>query len=107
MLGPGGAGYDQAAVVVVVVVDQLLGGGVGRVKELVATELDRLGVAVSNALCEHFDVSRAELFEVVRVKGLTTRSTVLAERGRGRGCDRPTCTRTGRTASLRASRVAR
>ncbi|MBC7375592.1 MAG: nitrite reductase large subunit, partial [Frankiales bacterium] len=63
------------------------GSCVGLVKELVTTELDALGVTVSNALCEHFELSRAELFEVVRVKGLTTWTTVLAEHGRGRGCD--------------------
>ena len=31
-------------------------------------ELDRAGVSVSNALCEHFDLSRAQLFDVVRVR---------------------------------------
>ncbi len=63
------------------------GSCVGLVKDLVATELDALGVTLSNALCEHFDLSRAELFEVVRVTGLRTWSAVLAEHGRGRGCD--------------------
>jgi nitrite reductase (NADH) large subunit len=63
------------------------GSCVGLVKDLVATELDALGVAMSTALCEHFDLSRAELFEVVRVRGLRTWSAVLAEHGRGRGCD--------------------
>ncbi|MCW2614690.1 MAG: nitrite reductase [Frankiales bacterium] len=63
------------------------GSCVGLVNDLVTTELDVLGVVVSNALCEHFDLSRAELFEVVRVKGLATWSAVLAEHGRGRGCD--------------------
>ncbi len=63
------------------------GSCVGLVKDLVATELDALGVSLSNALCEHFDLSRAELFEVIRVKGLTTWSAVLADSGRGRGCD--------------------
>jgi nitrite reductase (NADH) large subunit len=57
------------------------------VKDLVATELEAMGVTLSNALCEHFDLSRAELFEVIRVKGLTTWSAVLADHGRGRGCD--------------------
>ncbi|MBC7678923.1 MAG: nitrite reductase large subunit [Pseudorhodobacter sp.] len=63
------------------------GSCVGLVKELVATELDALGVPVSTALCEHFDLSRAEMFEVVRVTGTTTWSRLLAEHGRGRGCD--------------------
>ncbi len=63
------------------------GSCVGLVKDLVATELDALGVTLSNALCEHFDLSRAELFEVIRVKGVSTWSAVLAAHGRGRGCD--------------------
>src|SRR6476660_6524035 len=57
------------------------------VKRLVTTELEKSGVAVSNALCEHFGLSRAELFDVVRVQGLTTFSEIIAAHGRGRGCD--------------------
>ncbi len=57
------------------------------VKKLVTTELERSGVEVSNALCEHFDLSRAQLFDVVRVQGLTTFSEIIAAHGRGRGCD--------------------
>lgn len=57
------------------------------VKRLVTTELEKSGVAVSNALCEHFDLSRAQLFDVVRVQGLTTFSEIIARHGRGRGCD--------------------
>ena len=57
------------------------------VKRLVTTELEKSGVEVSNALCEHFDLSRAQLFDVVRVQGLTTFSDIIARHGRGRGCD--------------------
>jgi nitrite reductase (NADH) large subunit len=57
------------------------------VKRLVTSELERSGVAVSNALCEHFDLSRAQLFDVVRVQGLTTFSEIIERHGRGRGCD--------------------
>ncbi|MEV4389624.1 nitrite reductase large subunit NirB [Micromonospora sp. NPDC049580] len=49
--------------------------------------LDAAGVAQSTALCEHFDVSRRELFEIVRVRGIRTFSRLVAEHGRGRGCD--------------------
>ncbi|MEW1586125.1 nitrite reductase large subunit NirB [Micromonospora vinacea] len=49
--------------------------------------LDAAGVAQSSALCEHFDVSRRELFEIVRVRGISTFSRLVAEHGRGRGCD--------------------
>jgi nitrite reductase (NADH) large subunit len=63
------------------------GSCVGLVKDLVSTELDALGVTLSTAMCEHFDLSRAEMFETVRVKGIRTWSSLLAEHGRGRGCD--------------------
>ncbi|MFG1654041.1 nitrite reductase large subunit NirB [Micromonospora sp. NPDC049275] len=49
--------------------------------------LDAAGVAQSTALCEHFDVSRRELFEIVRVRGIRTFSQLIGEHGRGRGCD--------------------
>ncbi|HWV49934.1 MAG TPA: nitrite reductase large subunit NirB [Microbacterium sp.] len=57
------------------------------VKKLVGQELAKLGQTASNALCEHFDMSRRQLFDAVRVSGLTTFSTVIARFGRGRGCD--------------------
>ncbi|MFC7388397.1 nitrite reductase large subunit NirB [Sphaerisporangium rhizosphaerae] len=45
------------------------------------------GVALSKALCEHFEYSRPELFDIVRVRGITTFSQLISEHGRGRGCD--------------------
>jgi nitrite reductase (NADH) large subunit len=57
------------------------------VKSLVAKERAAQGLVVSNALCEHFPFSRREMFEVVRVKGITTWSRLLAEHGAGLGCD--------------------
>ena len=63
------------------------------VKKLVTTELEKSGVTVSNALCEHFELSRAQLFDVVRVQGLATFSEIIERHGQGRGCDicRPVC----------------
>lgn len=63
------------------------------VKKLVTTELEKSGVTVSTALCEHFDLSRAQLFDAVRVSGLRTFSEILARHGAAarpagsRGCD--------------------
>ncbi|GFJ89765.1 hypothetical protein Prum_034070 [Phytohabitans rumicis] len=45
------------------------------------------GVQLSKALCEHFDHSRQELFEIVQVRGIRTFSQLVTEHGRGRGCD--------------------
>ena len=63
------------------------GSCVPLVKRLLDEELTAAGVEVSRALCEHFDHSRAELFDIVRVRGITTFSRLVAEHGRGRGCD--------------------
>ncbi|MDP9181824.1 MAG: nitrite reductase large subunit NirB, partial [Actinomycetota bacterium] len=57
------------------------------VKSLVAKERQAQGLVVSNALCEHFPLSRKEMFEVIRVKGIRTWSQLLAEHGTGLGCD--------------------
>ncbi|RVX43300.1 nitrite reductase (NADH) large subunit [Nonomuraea polychroma] len=49
--------------------------------------LEKSGVEVSKALCEHFTYSRAELFDIVRVRNITTFSQLITEHGQGRGCD--------------------
>ena len=63
------------------------GSCVMMVKKIVGTELAKSGAALSNALCEHFDMSRRQLFDAVRVSGLTTFSAVIERFGIGRGCD--------------------
>jgi len=57
------------------------------VKNLLNAELTKAGVEVSKALCEHFALSRAELFDVVRVTELRTFSEIVERHGTGRGCD--------------------
>ncbi|WP_017597626.1 nitrite reductase large subunit NirB [Nocardiopsis lucentensis] len=49
--------------------------------------LDQAGIEQSNALCEHFTQSRAELVEIVRATGITTFSALIERHGTGRGCD--------------------
>jgi nitrite reductase (NADH) large subunit len=63
------------------------GGCVPIVTDLLKLELKRAGVEVRNHLCEHFDYSRQELFDIVRVHRLTSFSEVLAGHGRGLGCE--------------------
>ncbi len=63
------------------------GSCVPLVKKLLETELTAAGIAVSRALCEHFALSRSELFESVRVLGLTSAGAVYARFGEGLGCD--------------------
>jgi nitrite reductase (NADH) large subunit len=57
------------------------------VKKILDTELAAAGVEVSKALCEHFDMSRSELFETVRILGLSSSAQVFERLGTGLGCD--------------------
>ncbi|MFD3443536.1 nitrite reductase large subunit NirB [Microbacteriaceae bacterium 4G12] len=63
------------------------GSCVPLVKKILESELAKAGVTVSRALCEHFSLSRQELFESVRVLQLTSFEEILARFGSGRGCD--------------------
>ncbi|MBT2386279.1 nitrite reductase large subunit NirB [Streptomyces sp. ISL-11] len=54
---------------------------------LVSEELAAGGAEVSTGLCEHFTQTRAELYEIVRVKGITGFSRLVDEHGTGEGCD--------------------
>ena len=64
------------------------GTGCGSCVPALKQLLEAEGVEQSRALCEHFDHSRAELFEIVAATGLTTFSGLLAAHGKGgRGCD--------------------
>lgn len=59
------------------------GGCVPMLKKI----LEQSGVEVSKALCEHFTQTRAELFQIVQATGIRTFSGLIAEYGRGLGCD--------------------
>ncbi|MCA1691650.1 MAG: nitrite reductase large subunit NirB, partial [Actinobacteria bacterium] len=63
------------------------GGCIPLVTELLKDELRKAGVEVSNRLCEHFEYSRQELFDIVRVHRITSFSEVLTSHGTGRGCE--------------------
>ena len=45
------------------------------------------GRLVRTGICEHFDLSRQELFDVVAVHGYRTFDDLVTAHGRGRGCD--------------------
>ncbi|WP_416481691.1 nitrite reductase large subunit NirB [Streptomyces sp. CL12] len=53
---------------------------------IVADELAARGVTAARGLCEHFTHTRAELYEIVRVKGITAFSRLIDEHGSGEGC---------------------
>ena len=49
--------------------------------------LQAQGVEQSKALCEHFNQSRAELFQIVAATDIRTFSSLIAKYGTGTGCD--------------------
>lgn len=69
------------------------GSCVPLLKKLMEGELKKSGITVSKALCEHFEMSRPELFEAVLALELTSFPDILARFGvdetakNGRGCD--------------------
>ncbi len=63
------------------------GGCVPLVKDLIGGTMKAAGVYVRNTLCEHFDYTRQELFDLVKIKGLRTYNEVLDAYGHGDGCE--------------------
>jgi nitrite reductase (NADH) large subunit len=63
------------------------GTGCGSCVPALKTLLADSGVAVSTALCEHFAMTRAELFEIARTGAITTFTELVERHGQGRGCD--------------------
>lgn len=63
------------------------GGCSALVSKVLSRELEKAGVAVSRNLCEHFDHTRQDLYQLVRVHGHKTFDEVVAAHGRGLGCE--------------------
>jgi nitrite reductase (NADH) large subunit len=67
-------------------------GCVPMVTTLLKDELKARGEEVSDAICEHFDHTRQQLFDLIRIYGHSSWQEVLDAHGRGGGCEvcRPT-----------------
>jgi nitrite reductase (NADH) large subunit len=63
------------------------GGCVALTKELLADELTKAGIEVSDDLCEHFAYRRQDLFAIMRVERITSFAELLARHGAGLGCE--------------------
>lgn len=63
------------------------GGCVPMVKDIINGTLKEQGVYVKTVLCEHFNYSRQELFDLVKIQGIKTYNEVLDEFGKGDGCE--------------------
>ncbi|MEM0911674.1 MAG: nitrite reductase large subunit NirB [Pseudomonadota bacterium] len=63
------------------------GGCAALLKNVVDKTLSERGVEVNNHICEHFEYSRQELFDLIKVNGIRDFDTLLKEYGKGLGCD--------------------
>ena len=63
-------------------------GGCGPLaKQILDAEMKKRGFRVNNHLCEHFAYSRQELFHLVKINSIRTFDVLIAQHGKGRGCD--------------------
>lgn len=63
------------------------GGCVPLVTQIMKAEMQRQGLAVNNHVCEHFPYSRQELYHLIRVGQIKSFEALLAQHGKGLGCD--------------------
>jgi nitrite reductase (NADH) large subunit len=63
------------------------GGCVPMVKDLIAGTMKANGQYIKNVVCEHFDYSRQELYDLVKINKLKNYDLVLDHFGKGDGCE--------------------
>jgi nitrite reductase (NADH) large subunit len=63
------------------------GGCIPLVKDLVAGTMKANGQYIKNVICEHFEYSRQELFDIVKINNIKTYDLVLDHFGKGDGCE--------------------
>ncbi|WP_200975848.1 nitrite reductase large subunit NirB [Echinicola sp. 20G] len=63
------------------------GGCMPMVNDLLKHQLKAMGKTVKNVICEHFDYSRQELLDLVKVKKIKTYNELLDQYGQGDGCE--------------------
>ena len=63
------------------------GSCVTLLNDILKGELKKAGVAINPGICEHFPFSRQDLYHLVRLHKLETFDDLIAQHGRGRGCE--------------------
>jgi nitrite reductase (NADH) large subunit len=63
------------------------GGCVPMLKDIMLYNMKAQGKYVRDIVCEHFNYSRQELFDLVKIRQLKTYDDVLNELGKGHGCE--------------------
>ncbi|MFY0652660.1 MAG: nitrite reductase large subunit [Cyclobacteriaceae bacterium] len=57
------------------------------VTDIFNAKLKSMGKTVKKVLCEHFDYSRQELFDIIKVEGIKAYDELLDKYGKGDGCE--------------------
>ncbi|MBZ0287400.1 MAG: nitrite reductase (NAD(P)H), partial [Anaerolineae bacterium] len=63
------------------------GGCVPMLTDILKSEMKRAGKKVINHICEHFPYSRQELYHLIRVHEIKSFDALLAQYGKGLGCE--------------------
>jgi nitrite reductase (NADH) large subunit len=63
------------------------GGCTPMVNDLLKLTLESMGVKVKKTLCEHFEYTRQELYDIIKVKEIHDYEALLTDHGRGDGCE--------------------
>lgn len=63
------------------------GGCSSMVKTVLDAELTAMGVEVNNHVCEHFELSRQEMFHICQVENIRDFDSLISRHGKGHGCD--------------------
>jgi nitrite reductase (NADH) large subunit len=57
------------------------------VTKVLDRELEKAGVTIDRSLCEHFEFTRQDIYQIVRVHGYKTFDEILVNHGKGFGCE--------------------
>jgi nitrite reductase (NADH) large subunit len=63
------------------------GGCTPMVNDILKITLESLGHVVKKSVCEHFDYTRQELYDIVKIKNIKTYDALLDSHGKGDGCE--------------------
>jgi nitrite reductase (NADH) large subunit len=63
------------------------GGCTAIVNDILKLTLESMGHKIKKSVCEHFDYSRQELYDIIKVKGIKSYDDVLNSYGKGDGCE--------------------
>ena len=63
------------------------GGCLILTKDVLNAELENMGLEVNNNICEHFDYTRVDLYNLIKVQKVKTFDDLISKHGKGKGCD--------------------